>query len=171
MTAEEFSQAYQKGLPKVAALFNARGVREPLELAQAAWTRAWEKRGMLKDDALIQPWVVMIGWNILRTEIRKSRRAGEMQPLDFVDYPGGQPVTLAPAMVAQLRERLPSSDWRPLELTYLQGLDTKELNRTLKYEHLSTTRVRVLRSRRAARKLMGLSETIETPRKVGRSYT
>lgn len=162
LTAEQFGIEYEKGIPKLVSLLCVRGIPEAEEIAQAAWCKAWEKRNQLRDSNFLRQWVSEIAMRIYLTQ-RRRMKFTESQLIPDMDQPGEYPVRLHHAIVGQLRRRMHANDWRPLDLFYLRGLTIEEMSAVLGYEHLSTARVRLMRSRKAALQIMGRSRKAEAP--------
>lgn len=62
----DFAAEYTEALTQTRRFLQSRGVspEEAHEIAQAAWTRAWERRAQLRNDALLRTWVNRIAWNL-----------------------------------------------------------------------------------------------------------
>ncbi len=74
MTHQEFSNAYSDNFCLTRRFLLSRGMPMPRaeELAQAAWSKAWERREQLRELSSVAAWVNTIALNLLRGDIRKS---------------------------------------------------------------------------------------------------
>ncbi|MEZ5364771.1 MAG: RNA polymerase sigma factor [Bryobacterales bacterium] len=84
MTHQEFSNAYSDNFSLTRRFLLSRGMSAPRadELAQAAWSKAWERRGQLRELSSVAAWVNTIALNLLRGEIRKSAPQVELVDRD-----------------------------------------------------------------------------------------
>lgn len=84
MTQQEFSNAYTGNfsLTRRFLLSRGMGASRAEELAQAAWSKAWERRGQLRELSSVAAWVNTIALNLLRGEIRKAAPQVELEERD-----------------------------------------------------------------------------------------
>src|SRR4051812_44604678 len=68
MTRSEYGSAYEHGFCPTVRFLVARGVPPDMaeEIAQAAWTRGWERIAQLRDQDIVRTWVNTIALNMYR---------------------------------------------------------------------------------------------------------
>jgi RNA polymerase sigma-70 factor (ECF subfamily) len=73
MTRQEFAVAYAETFRLTRAFLRSRGLEpsEAEEIAQAAWTKAWERCGQLRNRASLAAWVNTIALNVFRSRWHK----------------------------------------------------------------------------------------------------
>ncbi len=119
MTRETYGQAYQTGFKRTVRLLCSRGAstEHAEDVAQAAWTRGWERLHQLRDEGMIVSWVNAIAINVHRHTIHREDRYQALPELC-----GQAGIDLAPIDAARPRRRRPSS----LE-QQMGGLTTEEI--------------------------------------------
>lgn len=149
MTAELFSGLYEEGLPRTIRFLLSLGFQRDTatEIAQAAWSRAWERIDQLRDQTKILSWVNTIALNDARKTSRRAR-----QHVSFT--PGHERVTLlnvAAIDVAKILDLCTPKD-REILQAHLEGSSNLELAGE---QGISETamRLRSFRARRAARSI------------------
>lgn len=149
MTREGYGKAYQKAFRKTVRILRSRGasIHGAEDLAQAAWLRGWQMLDQLRDEGMIENWVIAIATNYHRKE---SRREARYQELPEPCGDGG--IDLAPLDAAKILKSCSSGD-RMLFEEQLRGLTMKEI---AKSQGVSATaiRIRMFRARRAVRTRM-----------------
>lgn len=156
MNHEEFETAYTDhfSLTRRFLLSRGMGAIRADELAQAAWSKAWERRGQLRELGSVAPWVNTIALNLLRGEARKAVPQAELDDRD-------EPVRSAVDKridAEKVLAALSGEDRRLMLQHVVAGLTSKEIAAQSK---LSPVAVRVrlhrakvqLRKRFAAREL------------------
>jgi DNA-directed RNA polymerase specialized sigma24 family protein len=80
MTATQFGMAYTEGFHRTVCFLSSKGLpdAEAEEIAQAAWTRGWERRHQLRDQAMVFTWVNSIAFNLFRNQFRRNARHTEL---------------------------------------------------------------------------------------------
>jgi len=146
MTRTTYETAYREGFSLTLNLLLSRGACRDAaeEVAQAAWTRGWERLDQLLNDDLLKTWVNTIAINFYR---RAMHLQGRMRPL--TEMPGEAKVDLAAIDL----DRLMSSCYpqeRNLLALQLRGLTTKEMAQEIGVTE-TAVRIRLMRARRAAR--------------------
>lgn len=133
----EFGRAYEEGFYRTVRVLCSRGADLDVanDCAQAAWTRARERRADLRDAGLLLPWVNSIAINEWRNWIRDVRapRGGGIEP------------SYTPALVAQqvVRELLDTSaDENVLYLEYFH-IWVFSISQIAARRHVSPIAVRV----------------------------
>jgi RNA polymerase sigma-70 factor (ECF subfamily) len=144
LTQEQYAAGYSRGFALTKRFLGARGVGPDTaeEAAQAAWSRAWERRAQLRDPKRLQPWVNTIALNLFRNGCRQ-RETSEL-PLDIPVRPLTSPRAID---LLRVLEKCKPEDREMLHKHYLAGYTSRELaaegNGTA-----SGVRVRLLRLRR-----------------------
>jgi DNA-directed RNA polymerase specialized sigma24 family protein len=71
-----FEEAFAVGTTKTVRFLLSKGctAEEAEELAQIAWSKAWEKRDQFRGDCPLANWVISIALNLLRCEWRRPKR-------------------------------------------------------------------------------------------------
>jgi DNA-directed RNA polymerase specialized sigma24 family protein len=147
MTRDGYGQAYQRGFELTVRFLLSRGLRRDLasEVAQTAWVRGWERRGQLRNEALVATWVNTIALNVYRSQLRNESLTRELPEL----ADRAVAIDLAAIDVARVLNSCGPRDRILLE-QYMNGFTMAEIAR----QHNSTetaVRIRMLRARRAAR--------------------
>ncbi len=142
----EFSQAYQTGFPTTVRFLLSKGIRIDTaeELAQAAWSRGWERLDQLREQNRLKTWINTIALNFYRRGLRDNRRR---EPLS--DIYGRVSVDVAAIDLTQVLKRCPEADQKLLK-QHLTGLTTAELALVVGCTE-SAARVRLCRARKSAR--------------------
>ncbi len=100
------------------------------EATQAAWLRAWNKIGDVRDEAHLRPWLVSVAANEAKRVLRKRRRRSGIEiAVDPTGVPGGQDPASGVAAIdlwAALA-RLEPDDRVLLAMRYIAGFDSNEL--------------------------------------------
>jgi DNA-directed RNA polymerase specialized sigma24 family protein len=149
MTRDEYGQAYQVGFESTIRLLLSRGAESDRarEVAQAAWTRGWERLSQLRNDRLVRIWVNTIALNVYRSVLR---REPAYQPLPELSAKAG--VNFAAIDIARILKICRPCD-RVLLEQHMRGLTTEEI--ALEQGATETAiRIRLLRARRAARTMV-----------------
>ena len=84
MTHQEFEAAYTENYTLTRRFLLSRGMPAPRadELAQAAWSKAWERRDQLRELGSVAAWVNTIALNLLRGDARKAVNQVEIDDRD-----------------------------------------------------------------------------------------
>jgi RNA polymerase sigma-70 factor (ECF subfamily) len=125
MTTEEFSTAYNEGFHRTQFFLRWLGLGFPRaeEVAQAAWSKAWERRAQLRDENSIGAWVRVIALNLLRNEMRRTRDC-----VGLGDPAGPTPCAIEQHMDAnKVLETLNPEDRRLMLLHVVGGFTSKEI--------------------------------------------
>ena len=149
MTREAYAQAYEDGLRLTFRFLLSRGIGPDSaeEISQAAWFRGWERLSQLRNDEFISTWVNTIALNLYRRAIRRERR------LESLKDPLYAQSTMNWAAIDVTRIlgfcRLPD---RQLLEAQMGGSTAEEIARQRGVSQ-TAIRIRLLRARRAARKV------------------
>jgi DNA-directed RNA polymerase specialized sigma24 family protein len=148
MTREEYAQAYECGFDLTVRFLLARGAHpadRAKDVAQAAWTKGWERLDQLRNPQLVGTWVNTIALNFYRTYLR---REPVFHTLPEIRTEAS--VNLAAIDVGRILKICRPSDRRLLE-QQIRGVTAEEIARR---DGITETavRIRFLRARRAARR-------------------
>ena len=160
MTNQEFATAYTDNFSLTRRFLLSRGIGAPRaeELAQAAWSKAWERREQLRELSSIAAWVNTIAFNLLRGEIRKTPPQVELADRDEpVNSSISERVDAEKALDA-----LSEQDRQLMLLHVVAGLTSKEIAAESK---LSAVAVRV----RLHRAKLQLRQRFASPRGARRA--
>jgi DNA-directed RNA polymerase specialized sigma24 family protein len=154
MTREEYAQAYQDGVHVTFRFLLSRGVGRDSaeENSQAAWMRGWEHLDQLRSDELLTTWVNTIALNLYRRSLRRERKLQFLQDLRYASaMPNWGSTNWAAIDVSRILSFCRLSDRLLLE-AQMDGMTAQEM---ADQEGVSQTaiRIRLLRARRAARKV------------------
>jgi len=80
LSAEEFDISYQQRFASTVRYLSFRGLHSDAanEWAQAAWSRAWERRHQLRTDADLPKWVNSIAINMYRNALQSTRNTVQL---------------------------------------------------------------------------------------------
>ncbi len=152
ITRTQYGDAYAAGHEKTIHFLMARGLPEgeAEDAAQAAWTRGWEKRDMLRRPDSLVGWINSIALNIFRNKYRRDKRLEQLPDRDIAvtaDRLGSR------VDVDRGLEHCSASDQALLKELYIGGYSSKEIGR---HWHLkpSTVRVRVFRAKAKLREFL-----------------
>lgn len=150
MTREVFGDMYQAGKDRTIRFLLSRGVAREMaaDIAQSAWLRGWERLSQLRDERMILTWVNTIALNQYRRAIRTERLFQEIGEAVH----GKTSINLAAIDVKHALHLCQPSD-RALLSAQMLGMTAKELAREQGVTE-TAIRIRFLRSRRAARRLL-----------------
>jgi RNA polymerase sigma-70 factor, ECF subfamily len=144
MTATQFGMAYTEGFHRTVCFLSSKGLSdaEAEEIAQAAWTRGWERRHQLRDEAMLFTWVNSIAFNLFRNQFRRNARHTELP-----EIPDGRPFS-APARtdLRSLLARCDRLDRTLLWMQYVEGRTSAEIARWIGMKP-ATVRIRIMRAK------------------------
>lgn len=146
MNRDEYGQAYQRGFELTIRLLLSRGAPRDIarEVAQAAWTRGWERLNQLRNDSLVVTWVNTIALNVYRTALRSEPAYQTLPELRCKEG-----VNLAAIDVARILKVCRPGDRILLE-QQMRGVTAEEIAQERGVSE-TAIRIRLLRARRAAR--------------------
>ncbi len=146
-----FAAAYQKGFNRTLRFLLSRGVPQDLALdsAQAAWTRAWERRAQLRNPALVLTWVNSIALNVYRTTMRTEPHTEEMVDIECPS----QHTHLAAIDVERILTACRPTDRIVLEDHYIRGFKLEEIAEQNNWSE-KAVRLRLFRARKKIRDLV-----------------
>ncbi len=126
LTSNDFAEAYTACFTNTRRFLISRGIADATaeEVAQAAWSKGWERRGQLRDNEKVGQWINTIALNLLRNTIRKQKRlTGLEENLD-------RPIRSALDEQADAHTLLSSAsadERRLLTLQAVEGLTSQEI--------------------------------------------
>lgn len=156
MTREEFGAAYEEGRMRTVRFLRSRGAEWDLatDISQMAWMRGWERLAQLRERNLLVTWVNTIALNLYFRALHDERRQVALQEprysCGFLNW--------AAIDLSRILDGCRVSDRALLE-AQLNGFTAKEIAGETGTSE-TAVRLRLLRARRAARKLA------ETPRQT-----
>lgn len=177
MDAATFSDIYQEGLPRTTRFLLSLGFpRDTVgEIAQTAWSRAWERLDQLRDESKMLSWVNTIALNDARKTLRRAKQHVSITP----DRERITTLNVAAIDISKILELCAPKDREILE-AHLYGISNLELAESQGVSE-AAMRLRSFRARRAARRacdhelteshLQKLSETFRRALKLARSRT
>jgi len=146
MTRSDYGRAFEQGFHPTVRFLVSKGLVPDAaeEIAQAAWTRGWERIDQLRDQDALRTWINTIALNMLR---RNTHIEGKTEPL--FDHAGKPDWGVASIELESLLDSCGPSD-RVLLLHQLHGLTTSEMARAVGATE-TAVRIRLMRARRSAR--------------------
>lgn len=148
LTQEQYGTAYDQGFNFTIRLLISRGLQYDAaeEIAQAAWTRGWERLHQLRNENLVFFWTNTIALNLHRSSLhREPRKEG------LPELPVQPNVNLAAIDVHRLLTRCRKEDRVILQSYYLDGDQTCEIAEARGISE-TAVRVQLMRARRAVYK-------------------
>ena len=128
MDKQEFARRVtqmQGSLYRVAASY-LRGESDRLDAVSEAIARAWEKRGTLRDEALLSTWMTRI---LIRVCVDIQRRQKRMTPVDTLpETPTGEDSCAA---LREAVDSLPQKLRTMVVLYYMEGYEVLEVARIM----------------------------------------
>ena len=157
MTSEEFSQRIvdmMQTLYRVSYSQLSQGCDRE-DAVQECICKAWKKRHYLRDESVMQTWVIRILINECRNIQKKKGRELPLDELSDIPMPQTSNHELHDAIL-NLDEKLRL----PILLYYIEGYSTKEIAQILCLPH-GTVKSRLSRGRQNLQKTIVLGEVIE----------
>ncbi len=153
MTREEFGIAYQRHFSVTVRYMKSHGLSEDAarEVAQAAWTRGWERLAQLRDPGTLVIWLNTVALNTYRSLLRREPVFEELSRFET-----GTPLNLSAIDADNILARCTLRDRRMLREYYLDGFHLAEIAERNGWP-TSTARVKLFRARQAARSSAGLT--------------
>ena len=152
LSRSAFAEAYRQGFKSTWRFLLSRGIKpaKAEEVAQAAWTRGWERRDSLRNAGRIVEWVNTIALNVFRNLLRRRRETAEL-PLHMEGRSG---INTAAIETDKALEACNGVERKLLVDRYVKGYSSKEV---AKRHDLSpvAVRVRTMRARRKAVERLG----------------
>jgi RNA polymerase sigma factor (sigma-70 family) len=144
MTSKDFAKAYRTGYPSTVRFLLSTGVPADKadDVAQAGWTRGWERRTQLEEPRKIVSWINTISLNLFRKHLKRQRPTEEL-----CDVPTHPRVNAATIDIRMGLGQCTLEDRELLESYYLEGYTSRELGEK-KHCSSEAIRVRVLRAKR-----------------------
>ena len=162
MTQDNFAAAYNSGYTVTVRFLASRGIQpdHAEEIAQAAWSKGWERREQLRDPKRIVTWVNSIAVNMFRNECRNP--AKDALPIDL---PAPRLSTVAAIDAKRSLDRCTDTERDMLEQFYFLGFNSQEIARRSGCTP-SAVRVRLLRARRRLGLAMRPQKPIRSDRRA-----
>jgi len=146
MTRSDYGRAYEQGFNPTVRFLVSKGVPRDSaeEIAQAAWTRGWERIAQLRDEDVVRTWINTIALNLYRRDTHIDSRKEPLMDRAVKSDPGAASIELD-----RLLDSCCPSD-RSLLLFQLYGFTTSEMARQVGASE-TAVRIRLMRARRSAR--------------------
>ena len=119
--------AMQQSLYRVAAGY-LRVEADRLDAVSEAITRAWEKRGTLRDERLFATWLTRI---LIRECVNIQRRQRRTVPVDTLPEQAQEDESDAVRSLREAMETLPQRQRTMVVLHYMEGYDVREVARIM----------------------------------------
>ena len=119
--------AVQQSLHRVAAGY-LRGEADRLDAVSEAITRAWEKRGTLRDERLFATWLTRI---LIRECVNIQRRQRRAVPVDTLPEQAQEDGSDDVQSLREAIEALPQRQRTMVVLHYMEGYDVREVARIM----------------------------------------
>ena len=119
--------AMQQSLYRVAASY-LRGEADRLDAVSEAITRAWEKRGTLRDERLFATWLTRI---LIRECVNIQRRQRRTVPVDALPEQAQEDESDAVRSLREAIEALPQRQRTMVVLHYMEDYDVREVARIM----------------------------------------
>ena len=119
--------AMQQSLYSVAAGY-LRGEADRLDAVSEAITRAWEKRGTLRDERLFATWLTRI---LIRECVNIQRRQRRTVPVDILPEQAQEDESDAVRSLREALETLPQRQRTMVVLHYMEDYDVREVARIM----------------------------------------
>jgi RNA polymerase sigma-70 factor (ECF subfamily) len=148
VTATQFGTAYTEGFDHTIRFLASKGLpeTEAREIAQAAWTRGWERRHQLRDPKMVLTWINSIAFNLFRNEFRRSARHSELP-----EVPDTRLSPSIPRMdLKSMLSRCDDLDRSLLWMQYGEGRTSAEIGSQLGMNP-GTVRIRIMRAKKRLR--------------------
>jgi RNA polymerase sigma factor (sigma-70 family) len=151
MTRNEFANAYRRGFTSTVRFLLSTGVPADRadEIAQAGWTRGWERREQLNEPSKIVSWINTISLNLFRKRLRRQHETEELPEIASRPRDGASAIDVRKGL-----EQCTPQDRELLRSYYVEGFTSKELGGRKKCS-AEAIRVRVLRAKRRLANLIG----------------
>ncbi len=149
LTTDDFANAYSESFLKTRRFLISRGIADATaeEVAQAAWSKGWERRSQLRERDKVGQWINTIALNLLRNQMRKQKRLTSLE--ENLD----RPVRNALAERTDARTILSGAteeERRILVLQAVEGLTSQEIGECCGLTPVAV-RVRLHRAKRRLR--------------------
>lgn len=144
MTEAEFGAAYSKGFQRTVRFLRSRGANEDMaeEIAQAAWSRGWERINQLRTREALEFWIASIAKHFFSGRAIRDKRSQEIDETT---------ATCAPSETNILWNEIvrccQPEEKRLLHLRYVSGFSSREIAEILGRSPLAI-RLRLMRVRR-----------------------
>jgi RNA polymerase sigma factor (sigma-70 family) len=148
VTATQFGTAYTEGFDHTIRFLASKGLpeTEAREIAQAAWTRGFERRHQLRDPKIVLTWVNSIAFNLFRNDFRRSARHSEL-----AEVPDTRLSPSIPRMdLKSMLSRCDDLDRSLLWMQYGEGRTSAEIGSRLGMNP-GTVRIRIMRAKKRLR--------------------
>lgn len=119
------------------------------DAVQEALRKAWEKRGSLRDENALKPWLIPILINECHTLQRRAARVIPAESIEHESSEENDTLALREALLS-----LPEKLRMPLVLRYMEQMHAEEIASVLRVP-VSTVRSRIQRAKKILRERLG----------------
>lgn len=158
ISESDFVAAFQGGIKITARYLRSVGANRDMaeEVAQGAWTRAWQYRAQLADPRAILPWVNTIARNLYWAALTSQKRLLQIEEHPSASMPWHK------LEIDRLIKSCSPFESRLLQLFYYLGFSTFEIAQR-EGINPTTVRVRLMRLRVSLRLRMGGTADVCAP--------
>ena len=144
LSVEQYGAAYQAGFPRTVRFLRSRGANEDAaeEIAQAAWSRGWERLHQLRTPEALEVWIASIAKHMFSAQAIRLQRCEEIEENTAACGPSATSLLWNEIVrCCQPEER------KLLSLHYVSGYSSAEIAKKLGCSALAV-RLRLMRVRR-----------------------
>lgn len=144
LTVEKYGDAYQTGFQRTVRFLRSRGANEDVaeEIAQAAWSRGWERLHQLRTPEALEVWIASIAKHMFSAHAIKVQRSEEIEETTAACAPSATSI-----LWNEIVRCCQPEEKRLLALHYVSGYSSGEIAKKLGCSALAV-RLRLMRVRR-----------------------
>ncbi len=141
---EQYGAAYQAGFPRTVRFLRSRGANEDAaeEIAQAAWSRGWERLHQLRTPEALEVWIASIAKHMFSAHAIKVQRSEEIEETTAACGPSSTSL-----LWNEIVRCCQPEEKKLLSLHYVSGYSSGEIAKKLGCSALAV-RLRLMRVRR-----------------------
>jgi RNA polymerase sigma factor (sigma-70 family) len=144
LTVEKYGDAYQTGFQRTVRFLRSRGANEDVaeEIAQAAWSRGWERLHQLRTPEALEVWIASIAKHMFSAHAIKVQRSEEIEETTAACAPSATSI-----LWNEIVRCCQPEEKKLLALQYVSGYSSGEIAKKLGCSALAV-RLRLMRVRR-----------------------
>ncbi|MCC6262783.1 MAG: RNA polymerase sigma factor [Bryobacterales bacterium] len=144
LTVEQYGAAYQTGFQRTVRFLRSRGANEDAaeEIAQAAWSRGWERIHQLRTPEALEVWIASIAKHMFSAHAIKVQRSEEIEETTAACGPSATNI-----LWNEIVSCCQPEEKKLLSLHYVSGYSSSEIAEKLGCSALAV-RLRLMRVRR-----------------------
>lgn len=144
LTVEQYGAAYQTGFQRTVRFLRSRGANEDAaeEIAQAAWSRGWERIHQLRTPEALEVWIASIAKHMFSAHAIKVQRSEEIEETTAACGPSATNL-----LWNEIVSCCQPEEKKLLSLHYVSGYSSGEIAKKLGCSALAV-RLRLMRVRR-----------------------